>query len=62
MTEQECKNAVLKHCNEAELEQWLTRNPIPAKWKGGPYSWAYTEMAVGGIFTWWRRNFLGYKI
>ncbi len=61
-TEQEYKDELLRHISELELNEWLRRNPIPADWIDGKYSFAYTEMPVSKFLSWWRKNFLGYKI
>jgi|GEM_PF-4165754 hypothetical protein len=29
-----------------KADAWLSDNPKPKGWRGGKYSWAYTEMAV----------------
>ena len=32
-----------------KVKKWLKNNPKPKKWKGDKYSWAYTEMPIGGF-------------
>ena len=56
------KTILLGYITEKELNIWLEKNPVPKNWKGGKYSYAYTEMSIGKFFTWWRKNVFGWKI
>lgn len=51
---------MLKRVSEEELEEWLRRNPPPRKWQAGKYGWAFLEMPVGSLYTYLRKNLLGY--
>jgi hypothetical protein len=64
LTELAYKNILLGYISEKELNIWLEKNPVPDIWcrDGGKYSYAYTEMPIGKIFTWWRKNILRWKI
>jgi len=56
------KKKLLKNVSGKEVEEWLKKNPKPKKWEGDKYSYAYTEMPVGSIATWWRKNIYGWNI
>ncbi len=57
------KNEILKFVSEKEVDEWLKRNPMPNYWQDkDKYSWAYTEMPVGMLITWWRKYILCWNI
>jgi hypothetical protein len=57
------KKELLKKVSEAELEEWLRRNPMPFYWTTqDKYEYAYCEMNTGRFFTWWRKYIERYQI
>jgi hypothetical protein len=53
---------VFKKISYSELMEWLKRNPMPDNYGESIYFYAYYRMRMGWVYTFWRKNILGWEI